>query len=645
MYNFKNVSAATEPSVQNSEHLTLGVGGSSSTKGGKKSAGGGGRKNYVKGSQKRYRVGAENSEQFLHGNSPIPPSLPNDPLPTTDNTSVQNSELLAGIDLNDIAVVVPSTPSLYKARTRKEKVEVPVNDKNFAENFPIETPADLDIDGDSHNDLSKPSFVGIDLSELDRELVRARAELCKKDFAFFIKEFWDVIDTAKLKWNWHMNFLAGELQQVAFNIANRRQKTEDIIVNVPPGSSKTNIITKLFPVYCWVVDPTITFITSTYERDLANRQANTSRDLLKSDKFKAYFPHIVMKESQDNKQDYENRNGGWRYSTSVGAAVTGRHCLISICDDPQNPEEAASEVERKNANEWISGTLSSRMADKDVTVFIYVQQRLHVNDVTGFLLGQGLPYKHICLPAEVNKRVKPLSVIPMYGESGILDPNRISAAVLQREKVRLGTKVYQTQYNQSPNDEENAIIKEGWFQKVSQLEFDELFKANKPPIDFYLDTAFTKKTNRDPSAILACCKIKNDLYITAVKAVRYEFPRLIQHIKDWTAAQGYSSRSKIIIEPKANGISIIQQLKTDTALNVIQGKDSKADKIVRLNAISPIVEARRVFLLDGPWNREFLEEVTADEPVHDDIRDCFVAAIENKMTKPTGHGSYAFKFL
>jgi predicted phage terminase large subunit-like protein len=399
------------------------------------------------------------------------------------------------------------------------------------------------------------------------------------------------------------------------------------------------------PVWCWVVDPTITFITTAHSQDLTAAQANSSRELIKSNKFQAYFPHISIKETQDNKTFYENRNGGFRKSFSVGSSPTGNHALILIMDDPQNPAMADSEVERKNVNDWIGKQLFTRKADKEVAVTVLIQQRLHPQDVTSYLLSLGEEgYDHICLPAEVHGNLKPAHLAEFYVD-GLMDPHRLKRETIEAERVRLGTRTFLTQYMQAPNDEESAILKPDWFPKISQWQFTELCTKSKPIINFFADTAFTAKTNRDPSAILACAKIGNVLYITGVSCVRYEFPRLVRHVKDWTAAQGYTPSSRIIIEPKASGLPIIQQLKAETSLNVIAQKDNnKLDKITRLNAISGLVESGKICLVESPhWNREFIEQVTSDSPVHDDIRDCFVAAVEYNLAQ--AQGSQTFSFL
>jgi predicted phage terminase large subunit-like protein len=116
-----------------------------------------------------------------------------------------------------------------------------------------------------------------------------------------------------------------------------------------------------------------------------------------------------------------------------------------------------------------------------------------------------------------------------------------------------------------------------------------------------------------------------------------EFPELVEKIKQFTEANGYSSRSRIYIEPKASGKSIVQQLRRNTGLNVIEDKPPVQDKVSRVASISPIIEAGRVFLNDGRYIDSFLDECAGfPNAAHDDQVDTLVMAVDkytNRLKK------------
>lgn len=86
--------------------------------------------------------------------------------------------------------------------------------------------------------------------------------------------------------------------------------------------------------------------------------------------------------------------------------------------------------------------------------------------------------------------------------------------------------------------------------------------------------------------------------------------------------------STLRIEPKANGISVSQQLKEQTDLNVAFTPSPTDDKETRLQAVSPKIESGRVILVEGDWNDEFIDEVCGfpNKP-HDEYVDVLGYAI------------------
>jgi len=203
-----------------------------------------------------------------------------------------------------------------------------------------------------------------------------------------------------------MEYLCNELQKVAQLVIDRKPKDYDVIINIPPGTSKSTIVTVMLPAWCWIKDPSIRSLTASYSSSLSTDHAVKSRDIIKSDKFTQYFPYIEIKKDQDNKTHYKNTEGGERYATSVTGSITGFHAHLLIVDDPLNPKEASSEVERERANNFMDVTLSTRKVSKSVTPTILVMQRLHEADCTGnWLDKKGKDLKHICLPGELSNDV------------------------------------------------------------------------------------------------------------------------------------------------------------------------------------------------------------------------------------------------
>ncbi|PIF44312.1 putative phage terminase large subunit-like protein [Chryseobacterium sp. 52] len=461
------------------------------------------------------------------------------------------------------------------------------------------------------------------------KLTALQKERCEESFFNFVMLFWDVVIKETPVYNWHIPYLCEELQDLSYYIVNRLPKPYDLIINIPPGTSKSTICTVMFPVWLWVKDPSIRIITNSYASDLATELAVKSRDIIVSEKFKRVFHKIRLRSDKSAKQNYENTKGGTRNTTSTGGAITGKHAHVIINDDPLNPKQASSEADRKNAIAHSTQTLSSRKVDKRNTPTITIMQRLHENDVTGFMLSnKGEMIRHICLPAEVSKDVKPAHLIERYID-GLLDPIRLDHDVIKEAKIDLGSYGYSNQFQQITAPPEGGILKAIWFEVVDwKPEYNSIIWNTA------IDPAYTDSTDNDESGMLQFGQLNNECIIRHAEGVYLEFPDLVKYVDTFTSNHGYSQKSMIIVEPKASGKSLVQQKKRDTKINIKEGENPLKDKPARASDISPYCESRRVKLIRGNWNQYFLDQVkTFPNAKQDGIIDCLVMAVNDCRTR------------
>lgn len=464
------------------------------------------------------------------------------------------------------------------------------------------------------------------MANLPELLTAIEREACKSSLFEFVKSFWGVIIPETPVFNWHIPYLCEELEKLSYYIVNRLEKPYDLLINIPPGTTKSTLVTIFWPVWLWTQDPTIRTITNTYSEDLSVEFATKSRDIIQSDKFRRLFPEIKLRRDKSGKQSYENTKTGARYTTSTGGTITGKHAHLIISDDPQNPKQAESDTLRKTANDHTK-TLSSRKVDKRNTPTVTIMQRLHENDVTGYILSRGKEnVRHICLPAEASAMVKPAELKEKYID-GLLDPVRLSRAVLDEARLDLGSRAYSGQYDQNPIPDGGNIVKKEWFPRISRAEFERI--RGYEPYIFFADTAYTSDRSNDPTGIIATCKIENKIYIVNGKKLWLDFPDLCRFIVRWTAENGYNNESSIRIEPKASGLSTVQTLQRTTGLNITITDTPRDDKKTRLSAASPTIECGRVVLVDDFFTEEFVEEVCGfPAKEHDEYVDILAYAVD-----------------
>jgi predicted phage terminase large subunit-like protein len=465
---------------------------------------------------------------------------------------------------------------------------------------------------------------------------QAQRELARLSFLDFFRMFWVTVVQDDLVENWHIETICSELQELGERVIKRQPKTHDLIINVPPGESKSTICTVLFPVWLWCRDPSLRIITGSYASALSTAHAVKSRDALKSSIFGRLFPEVELRKDLDAKSYYANTSGGERLAVSTGSAVTGMHGHILIIDDPLNPKQAASAAELEACNRWFFETLPTRKVDKAVVPTILIMQRLAENDPTGLWLQRaGAGVRHICIPGELCETVAPVSLRERY-QDGIMNQKRNNRRALDELRTALGSRAYAAQVLQTPSPAEGAILKKDWFVPYSGG------NPNNKPVHFYLDTAYTAKGDNDPSALLAFYEDGGNLFLVDCVAVRREFPELCKFIAIFTARNGYTLQSRIYIEPKASGLSVLQQLKRTTSLNVIADEPPRDSKVVRVTACSPVIEAGRVLVPEGAgWVPDFLDECAMfPNGAHDDRVDCLTGAIRVTLQRRRGLSTF-----
>lgn len=451
-----------------------------------------------------------------------------------------------------------------------------------------------------------------------------KAELCKRSLFYFVKEFWDIIIPEEPIYNWHIEYLCDELQKMVRLVKERKPKEYDLIINIPPGTSKSTIVTVMLPAWSWIIDPTVRTLTASYSSSLSTDHALKSRDIIKSDKYKSYFPELSIKSDQDNKTHYKNNHGGERYATSVTGTVTGFHAHLIIVDDPLNPKGAASEADRITANNFMDVTLSTRKVSKSVTPTVLVMQRLHQKDCTGNWLDKtGKILKHICLPGVLSKDVKPESLREKY-VNGLLDPIRLNNNDVEELKINLGSYGYAGQVMQIPSPADGGIWKK-WIKPIEDKDFPK--ELTDKGTDW--DLAYTAKEGNSASAYITAGKFDNKMYIDDLGFDWLEFPKLMSYMK--------SKQQPYYIEGKASGKSAKQTL-TNQGIPAIEVQVSGGDKIARATMSTPYAEAGLVYcrrtLLEKLHNDSKQGILMFPNAEHDDLQDALVQSINRLLGKP-----------
>ena len=485
--------------------------------------------------------------------------------------------------------------------------------------------------------LTQKDLEGI-LSNSDAILARR----CRRDFYFFVQEFWETIITEDPVWNWHIEKICNELQEVAFQVIRRDNKQHDYIVNVPPGSSKSSIIMQLFPAWCWIAElpdsqkeqvkkknrsidkltkkgyksqrvkgktkgRDLRFICGSATDTLTIDNSDYSRDIIRSEKYQKYFPEIEIRRDKNAKSNYKNTFGGTRVSATVGSTVIGIHAHFILIDDPIDPNKSLSDAERIRANNWTDRTLSMRKVNKRITVTILVMQRLHEDDPTGHMLNLGTKTKHICLPGEDSYEVKPPEWREYY-QNGLFDPIRLDHIALEESRKKLGSFGYAGQIGQSPVPVEGGKFSADWFELVDSVPQGITRISCRG-----WDLAATKSNRKNPEpAYTAGVKIDwvdGIFYISHAKRARKEGFQVREMMKRTAEMDGIGTIQDFPQDPgqagKDQAQTIAQYL---IGFNVRYSVES-GDKELRAEPLSAQAEAGNIKIVRGEWNQQYIDEI------------------------------------
>lgn len=248
-----------------------------------------------------------------------------------------------------------------------------------------------------------------------------------------------------------------------------------LIINVPPGFSKTSMASINYMARGLALNPSARFLHLSYSDKLVLLNSGTSREIVKSAAFQEMWP-ITVKSDTDSKKIWHTSKNGGITATAAGGQVTGfraghmdatKFTGSLIIDDAIKPDDAYSESTREGVNNAYNETISSRVAI-ETNPIIVIMQRLHWSDLSGYLLrgGSGEKWHHLNLPVVIdNSKTYPAEYT--HGtpiDHGIADgwlwPFKLNET--HETALRSHRRKFAAQYMQEPikRDEETALWKE-----------------------------------------------------------------------------------------------------------------------------------------------------------------------------------------
>ncbi len=469
---------------------------------------------------------------------------------------------------------------------------------------------DFDFDNFTKTGLQS---VQQNLLEIKLQILSQQAENSLHEF---IKQAWSHVE-GKTPFidSWHIQAISEHLEACYY------RDIKNLLINIPPRSSKTSLISIAFPAWVWLHNPEEKFMYASYANSLAVEHSLKCKRLIESSWYQDRWGHIYqLSKDQKTKSFFDNNKTGYRNSTSVGASATGKGASILICDDPNLV--GSSKVKRDSTNSWWDQVWSTRLNDPKKDVRIVVQQRSNEGDISGHIINGDFnnEWVKLILPMRFEtKRKSRTVVLPSTNGKIWEDPRTIDGELLCEERMpakevstyerELGAYGFAGQYQQRPSPEDGGIIKRSAFQWWKS--------ATPPDIEYVVQSWDTALTANEMSAYSACTTwgifrdhnyIENLILLSQWRG-RVEYPELRARVKrlyfDYRDIgkernpkfQGRSP-DMCLVEARASGDSLIQDLYAGGVRAIPFIPTKYGDKIERVRLITTLFD--RVWLPARP---------------------------------------------
>lgn len=378
-----------------------------------------------------------------------------------------------------------------------------------------------------------------------------------------------------------------------------------LVISLAPRHLKSIITSVAFAAWILGRNPGRRVMVACYSHDLSRQHAEHCRVIMESDWYRRLFPRTRISERGNRQLELVTTAGGGRKGVSVGGSVTGFGADLIIIDDCMKAEDVNSQAARETVKSWFDNTLLTRLNDRDDSAILSIQQRLHEDDLTAYLLEKG--YEHLNLPSIAQKSetiALSNSRVHVRLPGDLLSPVRRNHKVLEVLRREMGPAGFSAQFLQDPVAPEGNTLRMEWFgtytKKLERRAFQKVLQS--------WDTAVSD----NPKANFSVCTTwgfrnrKWFLLDVYRQRVRYTLLRnaVIRLQREWKA-------DRVLIEKTMTADALWDDLVNRNAFRPILIPVT-TDKEKRLEVTIGEIENGHILLpAEAPWLDAFRKELKA----------------------------------
>lgn len=441
--------------------------------------------------------------------------------------------------------------------------------------------------------------------------------------AGFVREAWHVLEpTTPYIHSWHHDAISEHLEAITNRQITRLQ------VNQPPATMKSLIASVMWEAWEWgpAGMPGLRYLTTSYTETYARRDSRKMRDLVLSEWYQARWPEVVL--TRDNETDFENTAKGGRRAMPFASLTAGRGNRV-IVDDPHSTEGVESPADRQKVVRIFRESVTSRLNDPIHDAILVIMHRLRTDDICGVIEQLGLDYVKLILPMEYDPKVvsySPFFKDPRTTKDELLCPERLPRAVIDKNKMELGSHPYATQYQQRPASREGGMFKRHWFQIVDAVPAEARKKVRRWDLAASLPTP---GTDPDWTAGVRMSALDGKFYVEDAIRFRDAGAAVRRAIKNTASVDGRACHIVIPQDPGQAGKDQAASIIGENAGYRISAERETGAKDTRAEPFAAQLEAGNVYLLRGPWNEAFIDELCGFPQGNDDQVDAAAGAFNH----------------
>ena len=441
------------------------------------------------------------------------------------------------------------------------------------------------------------------LREAERRGDEIRAE-CQR-LTGFIRNAWHVLEpAAPYVEGWAIEAMCEHLEAVhAVEILR-------LLMNVPPGMMKSLLTGVFFPAWEWGPKdmPHLRFLGTAHKETLAIRDNVKMRRLVESEWYRALWPDVRLVRDQNAKGRFENTKTGFRIASAFSAMTGERGDRVQL-DDPHNVKGAESEAEREDTLFNFRETLPTRMNDHKRSAIIVIMQRLHEGDVSGEIIAQHPEYTKLILPMRFEPARRCTTSIgftdPRTKEDELLFPERFGEEEVEQLEKDLA------QYGTAGQLQQRPTPRQGGLFMVERIKIVKAPSARIVASVRYWDKAGTEGGGKYTAGVIVHRLADRSYLIGHAVRGQWSAGRREEMIKKYGTLDGPRVRQWVEQEPGSGGKESAESTIQNMAGLVVRADlvSGKGSKVARAEPLAVQIEGRNVAILEGEWNRDFIEEL------------------------------------